>query len=191
MVESPSSSATQPSTQTAHPAPAATTPIGAIVGGVVGGLLLLLLIFLIIVLMRRRSRKVHQWEDPRPHPAPFLYAPRVPSSTTDSESNMGQTMLTGSASLPAGSRKHWASPSISTTSASTSGYRRETDAGRILSSDDDDEIGTLPPEYEQVFSGESSSRAGIIGRAAYNNARPDPRQSLGLTEQHQYKGRKS
>ena len=133
----------------------ATTPIGAIVGGVggvVGGLLLLLLLFLV---MRGKWRKAHrQWEESRPHPARFSYAPRVPSLTTSSE--ISRKKLTQSASLPAGPHNHL---STSTALASTSEHRREIDAGRILSNHDDLQPDTLPPEYEQVFGGESSSRA--------------------------------
>lgn len=164
-----------------------TTPIGAIIGGVIGGIILIaVLIFLFIFVVRRRSRRV-PWQEPYSSPSQFTDAPNVPSyymGSGRSEPSMRQSMLTAnthSTGNLAPSRLHgqWAS----TTSASGSGRFnpvRETDAGRVMSSSYDGHDPTLPPEYEQVFSGSS--------RATYSDMASSSGQS---SASKQYPRRKS
>lgn len=169
-----STSSTSPSTTssaTSSTAPAASQstiissskpPIGAIVGGVVGGTAAISLCFIIWFLMRRHHHAMQERNFPGSsshtspyHPSPFILPQDTSTDTTSeytSRRTNGVSVATKALTSDASSGRAPASSSLMTSSERLP--RRETDAGRIDVDDDDDDFATLPPGYEDVFSGE-------------------------------------
>ncbi|KAK0500790.1 hypothetical protein EDD18DRAFT_1145864 [Armillaria luteobubalina] len=137
-------------------------PIGAIVGGVVGGTAAISLCFIIWFLMRRHHHAMQERNFPGSsshtspyHPSPFILPQDTSTDTTSeytSRRTNGVSVATKALTSDASSGRAPASSSLMTSSERLP--RRETDAGRIDVDDDDDDFATLPPGYEDVFSGE-------------------------------------
>ncbi|KAK0466253.1 uncharacterized protein EV420DRAFT_1759456 [Desarmillaria tabescens] len=164
--------APEASQSTTTSSPASKPPIGAIVGGVLGGIAAISLCLIIWFFMRRRHHTQHStqpehnntntsfYTSPNQY-SPFI-VPRANTQTptaytvTDATSEYtsrrtNRASLVGGPSVsdPSSGRIH---PSSSRMASSERLPRRETDAGRI-DVDDDDDFGTLPPGYEDIFSG--------------------------------------
>ncbi|KAK0209011.1 hypothetical protein DFS33DRAFT_494960 [Desarmillaria ectypa] len=148
-------------------------PIGAIVGGVLGGIAAISLCLIIWSFIRRSHRTQHRTQpehndvNTSPHTSPHQYSPFIlprpnthtPTTYTVTDTASDYTSRkTNEASVAAGpsvsnapsGRGH---PSSSRAASSECLPRRETDAGRIDVDDDGDDFGTLPPGYEDIFSG--------------------------------------
>ncbi|KAJ7597763.1 hypothetical protein C8J56DRAFT_327993 [Mycena floridula] len=178
VTDSPTASifATSAATPTTSPSKAlsssSTTSIVPIVAGVVGGVVLIAILALICILLRRRRKRSESNFLPTSE-LQYQYPPQVPSNLTqpyflsqDPMMTQTQTSLTSS---QAPLRHHHApSQSLSSfTTMTTSSYRgprRELDAGRVLSEDEEDEQPTLPPDYQEVFSAAPSRTTSLGGR---------------------------
>ncbi|KAK0219641.1 hypothetical protein EDD85DRAFT_1028761 [Armillaria nabsnona] len=151
------------------------SPIGAIVGGVLGGIAAILLCFIVRFFMRRRHHTQHSTQLEHSNvntslytsPLPYQYSPRiVPRSNTHTpiaftvmdvtsdlasrKTNRTSVATGASVSNSSSGRTH---PSSSRMASSERLPRREIDAGRIDIDDDGDDLRTLPPGYEDIFSG--------------------------------------
>ncbi|KAK0224093.1 hypothetical protein IW262DRAFT_1492952 [Armillaria fumosa] len=182
--------------------PISKAPIGAIVGGVLGGIAAISLCFIIWFFMRRRHRTQHGNQPEHNntnasfYASPYQYSPfiipgpRTKTSTaytvsTDVTSD-GTSRKTNRTSIVAGAsvsnsssgRTH---PSSSRMASSERPPRRETDAGRIDIDDDDDDLRTLPPEYEDIFRGGHLNGEQSVARRLSRRlpTRPEPQRPLG------------
>ncbi|KAK0484506.1 hypothetical protein IW261DRAFT_1456995 [Armillaria novae-zelandiae] len=170
-----------PSSTTSKP------PIGAIVGGVLGGIVAISLCFIIWFFMRRRHRTQpeHNNTNTSFHTSPYQYTPFIiPGPRTNTPTVYTVTDITSDYTPQKTNRTPGASvlnsssgrtqPSSSRMASSDRLPRRETDAGRIDIGDDDDDLRTLPPEYEDVF-----SRGQSIGVTRRLSGRlPEPQRPL-------------
>ncbi|KAK0484508.1 hypothetical protein IW261DRAFT_1560157 [Armillaria novae-zelandiae] len=165
-------------------------PIGAIVGGVLGGVAAtILLCFIVWFFMRRRHHIQYstQLEHNNMNTSLYPYSPFIvarsnthtPTADSISDRTSRKTNRTPGASVSNSSsgRPH---PSSSRMASGERLPRRETDAGRIDIGDDDDYLRTLPPEYEDIFSGghlngEQSVTRGLSRRLP---TRPEPQSPL-------------
>ncbi|SJL10697.1 uncharacterized protein ARMOST_14089 [Armillaria ostoyae] len=174
------------------------SPIGAIVGGVLGGIAAISLCFIIWFFMRRRHHTQHSTQiehsnmNTSLYTSPYQYSPFIvprtntPTAYTVTDATSDRTSRkTNRASVVAGasvsnSSSGRAHPSSSRMVSSERLPRRETDAGRIDIDDDGDDLRTLPPGYEDIFSGghlngEQSVARGPILRLP---TRPEPQRPL-------------
>ncbi|SJL10694.1 uncharacterized protein ARMOST_14086 [Armillaria ostoyae] len=173
-------------------------PIGAIVGGVLGSIVAISLCFIIWFFMRRRHHTRHSTQPEHNntntsfYSSPYHYSPFIvprtntPTAYTVTDATSDRTSRkTNRASVVAGasvsnSSSGRAHPSSSRMASSERLPRRETDAGRIDIDDDGDDLRTLPPGYEDIFSGghlngEQSVARGPILRLP---TRPEPQRPL-------------
>ncbi|PBK90739.1 hypothetical protein ARMGADRAFT_1166722 [Armillaria gallica] len=147
------------------------SPIGAIVGGVLGGIAAILLCFIVRFFMRRRHHTRHSTQPEHNntntsfYTSPYQYSPfivprtntptayTVTDLTSDRTSRKtNRTSIVAGASVSNSSSGH-THPSSSHMASSERLPRREIDAGRIDINDDGDDLRTLPPGYEDIFSG--------------------------------------
>ncbi|PBL00289.1 hypothetical protein ARMGADRAFT_1159642 [Armillaria gallica] len=156
-------------------------PIGAIVGGAVGGIAAISLCLIIWFFMRRHHRAQQEPNVPdvssytSPYqPSPFIL-PRENTSTpsdrpkghirtpttyttTDTTSDYASRKANGASVATRALASDASSGRVHTSSSRMTSSerlpRRETDAGRIDVDDGDDDFATLPPGYEDIFSGE-------------------------------------
>lgn len=142
-------------TSTQAPPQERSTPVGAIVGGLVGGLaFILVIVALSYWLWRRRRVRDNNIDEDGPDTTPTIWQlPPQPTSEIYPSSTI-RTVKGRNQSVPAnshrngpsfGSSSDWTSPT-----SWTAIQRREIDAGPVSVSDTAD-METLPPEYEQVF----------------------------------------
>ncbi|KAK0497817.1 hypothetical protein EDD18DRAFT_1351631 [Armillaria luteobubalina] len=145
-------------------------PIGAIVGGVLGGAVLCLIIW---IFMCRRRRHTQRYS---------LTAYTVTDATSDYISRKVTVVGGPSASNGALSgRTHPPPPRMGVASPGGRLPRHETDAGRI-DIDTGDDFGTLPPQYEMVFSsGRLNSEQSVTRGLSRESPRHEPRRPLPLT----------
>ncbi|KAK0219640.1 hypothetical protein EDD85DRAFT_334519 [Armillaria nabsnona] len=176
-------------------------PIGAIVGGVLGGIAAISLCFIIWFFMRRRHHTRHSTQPEHNntntsfYTSPYQYSPfivphtntptaytvtDVTSDRTSRKTNRTSVVAGASVSNSSSGRTH---PSSSRMASSERLPRREIDAGRIDIDDDGDDLRTLPPGYEDIFSsghlnGEQSVARGPSRRLP---TRPQPQRPLEIS----------
>ncbi|KAK0498988.1 hypothetical protein EDD18DRAFT_1350422 [Armillaria luteobubalina] len=171
--------------------------IGAIVGGVVGGVAALLLCFIVWFFMRRRhhtqynTQLGHSNTNTTFYTSLYRYSPFIvtrsnthtPTADVISDGctsrNRNRTSIAAGISvsnpLPGHTRI-----SSSRMASSERLPRRETDAGRIDIDDDGSDLRTLPPEYEDIFSGgHLNNEQSVAGRLSRRlPTRPEPQSPL-------------
>ncbi|PBK63761.1 hypothetical protein ARMSODRAFT_1023660 [Armillaria solidipes] len=149
------------------------SPIGAIVGGVLGGITAILLSFIVWFFMQRHHHTQHSTQiehsnrNTSLYTSPYQYSPfiiacsnthtptaytvtDVTSDHSSRKTNRTSVVAGASVSNSSSGRVH---PSSSRMASSECLPQRETDAGRIDIDNDDDDLRTLPPGYEDIFSG--------------------------------------
>ncbi|KAK0194610.1 hypothetical protein F5146DRAFT_444345 [Armillaria mellea] len=144
-------------------------PIGAIVGGVLGAITAILLCFIVQwFFMRRRHHPQHSTQPEHDntnssfYSSPYQYSPFIvpytntPTAYTSDHTSRkrNRTSVVVGASVLNSSSGH-THPSSSRMASGSGEHlpRRETDAGRIDVDDDGGDLRTLPPGYEDTFSG--------------------------------------
>ncbi|KAK0498990.1 hypothetical protein EDD18DRAFT_1460990 [Armillaria luteobubalina] len=172
-------------------------PIGATVGGILAGIAAISLCFIIWLSMRRRhhtrhgNQPEHNDTNTSFYAIPYEYSPfiipgpRTKTSTayvaradvtSDSTSRKrNRTPVVAGASVSNSESLGHTHPSSSRMASSERLPRRETDAGRIDFDDDDDDLRTLPPEYEDIFRGGQSVARRLSHRLP---TRPEPQRPL-------------
>ncbi|KAK0194612.1 hypothetical protein F5146DRAFT_1036704 [Armillaria mellea] len=158
--------------EASQPSTTSKAPIGAIVGGVLGGIVAISLCFIIWFFMRRRhnqhsTQPEHDNTNASFYTSPYQYSPfivprtttptaytvtDVTSDRTSRKTNRTSVVAGASVSNLSSGRTH-PSSSRMVLGSNERLPRRETDAGRIDIDDDGDDLGMLPPGYEDIFSG--------------------------------------
>ncbi|KAK0433974.1 hypothetical protein EV421DRAFT_1360939 [Armillaria borealis] len=183
-------------------------PIGTIVGGVVGGIAAISLCLIIWFFMRRhhRAQQEHNDIDTSLYTSPYQPSPftlprentstpsdrprghiRTPTTytTTDTTPDHPSRRANGASvatkALASDASSGRARASSSRMASSERLPRRETDAGRIDVDDDDDDFATLPPGYEDIFSGGRPNGEQPVTRGLSRRLpRPEARRPLPL-----------
>ncbi|KAK0199134.1 hypothetical protein F5146DRAFT_974009 [Armillaria mellea] len=179
--------------------------IGAIVGGVVGGIAAISLCLIVWFFMRRHHRAQQEHKNPdasiytSPYqPSPFIIPRentstpsdrpgghiRTPTTYTKTDTTSDYTSRRAMGGALASDTSSGRAPASSSRMASSERLpRRETDAGRIDvdDDDDDDDLATLPPGYEDIFSGERPNGEQPVTRGLSRRLpRPEGRRPLPL-----------